>query len=252
VLSGGGPEDVRELTLLMASHMVFMGHAAASVEEAHRLCENALQNGSAIAKFKEMIAAQGGNPACVDDLSLFPRAAHKIEVCADRAGFVQSIDSTAIGMAGVVLGAGRRAVADAVDPGVSLFIRKKTGDRVHAGEPLVEILYNDASSLEDAKKRIHGAYAIGDEPARRPPWCTKSSTVKNECIGDRCATPIFAACLLRHERNRFSSGCTVSLRMHRWEILRDDTLPAPALRSGGAARHPPGNPRQPSNFRRTA
>lgn len=169
VLRGGGPEDVRELTLLMASHMVFMGGAAASVEEARSLCEHALENGRAIAKFKEMIAAQRGNPECVDNLSLFPRAMHETRVCAPRDGFVQSIDSTAIGMAGVVLGAGRRAVSDSVDPGVSLFIRRKTGDFVHAGETLVDILYNSADSLDDALNRIRGAYVIGDEPAQPAP-----------------------------------------------------------------------------------
>ncbi len=169
VLRGRGPQDVRELTLLMASHMLVMGNAAASVEEARRLCERALEDGSAIAKFKEMIAAQGGNPACVEDLSLFPRARRETRVCAQRAGYVQSIDSTAIGMAGVVLGAGRRAVTDAVNPGVSFFIRRKTGDHVEAGEPLVEILYDDESSLPDAVERIRRAYVIGDEPARPAP-----------------------------------------------------------------------------------
>ena len=169
VLSGKGPDDVRELTLLMASHMVWMGHVASTLEEARRLCENALHDGSALAKFKEMIGAQGGNPQCVDDFSLFPHAVHQTTVCAARDGFVQSIDSTAIGMAGVVLGAGRRMVTDVVDPAVSLFIRKKTGDLVHAGEPLVEIFYNNPSALDDAKSRIRHAYVIGDEPATSAP-----------------------------------------------------------------------------------
>ncbi len=174
VLRGGGPSDIRELTLLMASHMLVLGGAAPEPASARERCLRALADGSAIRKFQEMIAAQGGNPEAVERTDLFAKAAHATAVRADRSGVVQSLNSTAIGMAGVVLGAGRRQVTDPVDPGVSLFVRRKIGDTVSAGDVLVEVHYNDDRGLDDALARIAGAYVIGDTPATPGPLVIKT------------------------------------------------------------------------------
>jgi len=174
VLRGRGPGDIRELTLLMASHMLVLGGAAPDPSAARELCLRALADGSAIRKFQELIAAQGGNPEAVERPELFAKAAHGAEVRADRSGVVQGVNSTAIGMAGVVLGAGRRQVTDPVDPGVSLFVRKKIGDKVTAGDVLVDVRYNDDRGLADALSRIFGAYVIGDAPATPGPLVLKT------------------------------------------------------------------------------
>ncbi|MBU1070128.1 thymidine phosphorylase [Myxococcota bacterium] len=174
VLRGGGPEDIRELTLLMASHMLVMGGVCPDPAAARERCLVALGDGSAIKKFKELISAQGGNPEAVDHVELFAQAAHRTMVRATRSGIVQSVNSTAIGMAGVVLGAGRRQVSDPVDPAVSLFIRKKIGDTVAAGEVLVDVHYNDDRGLTDALERLQGAYVIDDAPVARKPLVLKT------------------------------------------------------------------------------
>jgi len=174
VLRGGGPEDIRELTLLMASHMLVMGGVCDDLGPARERCRTALADGSAIRKFKELIAAQGGNPDAVDHVELFAKAAHATTVRATNSGIVQSVNSTAIGMAGVVLGAGRRQVTDPVDPGVSLFIRKKIGDTVSAGEVLVDVHYNDDRGLADALGRISGAYVIDRTPVTKKPLVLKT------------------------------------------------------------------------------
>jgi pyrimidine-nucleoside phosphorylase len=110
----------------------------------------------------------------VDHVELFAKAAHATTVRATNSGIVQSVNSTAIGMAGVVLGAGRRQVTDPVDPGVSLFIRKKIGDTVSAGEVLVDVHYNDDRGLADALGRISGAYVIDRTPVTKKPLVLKT------------------------------------------------------------------------------
>lgn len=174
VLRGGGPEDIRELTLLMASHMLVMGGVAPDPAAARLRCQAALADGSAIRKFQELISAQGGNPEAVERTDLFAKAAHATSVRADRSGVVRAVNSTAIGMAGVVLGAGRRQVTDLVDPGVSLYVRKKIGDPVSAGDVLVDVHYNDDRGLADALGRIAGAYDIGDGPVAPGPLVLKT------------------------------------------------------------------------------
>lgn len=174
VLRGGGPADIRELTLLMASHMLVMGGVAPDPAAARLRCQAALADGSALRKFQELIAAQGGNPEAVERPDLFAGAAHATSVRADRSGVVRAVNSTAIGMAGVVLGAGRRQVTDPVDPGVSLYVRKKIGDTVSAGDVLVDVHYNDDRGLADALGRIVGAYDIGEGPADPRPLVLKT------------------------------------------------------------------------------
>ncbi len=174
VLRGGGPADIRELTLLMAGHMLVMGGACPDLDAARARCGQALLDGSAIAKFKELIAAQGGNPEAVDHPELFAKAAHSTSVRATGPGIVQSVNSTAIGMAGVVLGAGRRQVTDPVDPAVSLYVRRKIGDTVAVGDVLVDVHYNDDRGLSDALERIQGAYVVGPAPVNRKPLVLKT------------------------------------------------------------------------------
>ncbi len=174
VLSGGGPQDIRELTLLMASHMLVMGQAAPDLESAARRCEQAIADGSALEKMRAMIAAQGGNPEAVDHHELFARGSGHARVTAPRSGIIQSVNSTEIGMAGVLLGAGRRQVSDPVDHGVSLFIRKKIGDPVAQGDTLVDVHYNNDQSLAAALARMEHAYVITNDSVIKKPLVIKT------------------------------------------------------------------------------
>ena len=105
----------------------------------------------------------------MDDYSLFPVAAHTVEVCAPSAGVVQSIDAAEVGIGGMLLGAGRRVASDEVDHGVGVTVHKHVGDEVAAGEPLVTLAYNADKSLTDATNRILDAYDIGPDPVEKGP-----------------------------------------------------------------------------------
>jgi pyrimidine-nucleoside phosphorylase len=115
------------------------------------------------------VKAQGGDPSAISDLTKLPRAKSMAVVGSRAAGFVQGIDSEAVGLAAMALGAGRERTDSVIDPAVGFVLEKKVGDAVQVGEPLVTVHYNDASKLEAVRARVLAAYRIGaGKPAPRP------------------------------------------------------------------------------------
>jgi pyrimidine-nucleoside phosphorylase len=162
VLRGGGPADVRELTLVLARSMLELG--GADPGEAQK----ALDDGRALECFRKVVVAQGGDVRQVDDPGRLPRAPHVEPFLAPHDGYITEIDTRAVGLAALVLGAGRQQHADAVDPRVGLMIQKRLGDPVVAGEPILWI-HHAGTGLEDARARLTAAWHIGEAPpAPRP------------------------------------------------------------------------------------
>jgi pyrimidine-nucleoside phosphorylase len=169
VLKGRGPADVTELTYALGAEMLMLGGKAESAAQAREKLGEAISSGRALQTLKDLAAAQGGDAEALDDYSLFPVAAHTVEVCAPSAGVVQSIDAAEVGIGGMVLGAGRRVASDEVDHGVGVTVHKHVGDEVATGEPLVTLAYNADKHLTDAVNRILGAYDIGPDPVEKGP-----------------------------------------------------------------------------------
>ena len=170
VLRGGGPADVRELTLLLGVEMLIAGEApglagaADPVAEARRLLEAALANGSALQRFIALVEAQGGDPRCIEDPSRLPRPNAVRELRADRSGYLVALDAEAVGLAAVELGAGRARKEDKVDPAAGLVLRKRVGDEVREGEVLAELHARDGERLEAGAKRLRTAALIDASP----------------------------------------------------------------------------------------
>ncbi|HEX7286082.1 MAG TPA: thymidine phosphorylase [Candidatus Angelobacter sp.] len=170
VLSGGGPEDLRDLCLVLSAWMFLLGHRVANLEEGKRLAVELIGSGKAREKFREMVRLHGGEPRVIDDPGLLPRAKQQAIVPSPAAGFVTAIMCEQIGTACVLLGGGREKKEDSVDPAVGIMVHKKLGDKITAGEPLCTIHYNSAERLERARPLILGAYTISAEPlAQKPP-----------------------------------------------------------------------------------
>src|SRR5699024_8624331 len=141
-LQGVGPDDLTELTLTLGAHMVLQDEKAASFDEAYYLLQQKLISGEALAIFKQFIAAQGGNAAVVDDLSLLPSASYQISVKANEAGYISRIDAEQVGKAAMLLGAGRQEKDDQIDMAVGVMVEKKIGEAVEKGEHLFTIHAN--------------------------------------------------------------------------------------------------------------
>jgi pyrimidine-nucleoside phosphorylase len=169
MLRGKAPEDYTEVTMALTAEMLVLGGKASTPEQARTLLRRAVDDGSALRKLKEIVQAQGGDPRAIDDYSLLPRARATSDVLAPGNGFVTAIDTEAVGLAAVALGAGRQRVDSIIDPAVGFTLVRKVGEPVKAGEPLVRVHYNSEGPLEDVKARLLKAYTLGPvAPAPRP------------------------------------------------------------------------------------
>ncbi|TYP77829.1 pyrimidine-nucleoside phosphorylase [Paenibacillus methanolicus] len=163
-LRGSGPADLTDLSIALSAHMVVHGGSAATHEEAEAMLRERLSSGAALAKFREFVAAQGGDPAVADDPSRLPQAEFVIEVKAEADGYVQRIDAEELGLAAMLLGAGRATKEAVIDHAVGVVLRRKVGEQVQAGDTIA-VLHasrNDESVADVARKTL-GAYTIGEE-----------------------------------------------------------------------------------------
>jgi len=165
VLKGGGPPDVRALTLELAGLMLSLAGAAPATEAATRAA-SALDSGAAWERFLDLVRAQGGDPASVERAGVLSPAPAVRPVVADRDGVLEAVDCFALGELVVAIGGGRRSKEDEVDPRVGLVVDRRIGDRVEAGEKLAELHL----AREDARAvaRARACFRIGDGPASAP------------------------------------------------------------------------------------
>jgi pyrimidine-nucleoside phosphorylase len=161
VLNGHGPDDLRELSLVLSASMFLLGKRVRSVAEGRGLAEQMISSGKAREKFREIIRLQGGNAAVMDDPGLLPQAKQQADVNSPASGFVTAMMCEQIGTAGVLLGGGRARKEDSVDPAVGIMVHKKVGDAVSAGEPLCTVYYNSVERLAAAAPLIEKSYTIG-------------------------------------------------------------------------------------------
>jgi pyrimidine-nucleoside phosphorylase len=164
VLQGGGPDDLVELTYRLAEEMLLTGGIETDRADARARLTEAVRSGAAMDKFRDVVIAQGGDAAVLDDVSLLPVAGHEHVILAPEAGYVTRVDALAVGVASVRLGAGRQAKTDIIDPAVGFDLVAKRGDLVAAGDPLVRIAYNDRKRLEAASGLLASAWEIGESP----------------------------------------------------------------------------------------
>jgi pyrimidine-nucleoside phosphorylase len=169
VLHGRGPADLTGLVRHAAVRMVQLGGKAGSDADAQRLVDQALASGAALDKLRAMIAWQGGDAAVVDDSARLPQASKSHRVAAARSGHVTVVDALLVGRSAVALGAGRDRKSDPVDSSAGILLLKRPGDTVDAGEPVLELRYNDAARLDGAVAIASQAVAIGDAPPVEAP-----------------------------------------------------------------------------------
>ena len=169
MLKAEGPEDYREHCLHLAAHMLLLGRRAETLEQGLKLAENSMQDGSAFAKFRELVIAQHGDVRVVDDLDLLPVAKlhQSVEVVQD--GWVASVNAKEVGETAVLLGAGRAKKTDKIDLSVGIHVHVKIGDKVTAGQKAFDVHANDETRLEEAVFKLKQAVKISSEPVESPP-----------------------------------------------------------------------------------
>ncbi len=168
-LRGGGPADFHNLVVALAAEMVLLADKAESRAEARSMAAAQLDNGEALEKFREVIVAQGGNPAAVDNPANLPAASFQEPLLSPRSGYLARVDALTIGSSELILGGAREKKGEPIDHAVGVVLHKKVGDRVEEGEPLMTIHANDRRRLKEAKEFLAGAYSFSDEPVAPPP-----------------------------------------------------------------------------------
>lgn len=162
VLKGGGPADLRELTLVQAAEMLALGGTVQSVAAGRARAEQALESGAALDKFRAIVGAQGGDPDVADAPErILPQAPIRSVVVAAEDGIVQRVEPRIIGRAITALGGGRTKVDDLVDPAVGFLVHARPGMAVRKGEPLATILARDASGESAARAALGRAITLG-------------------------------------------------------------------------------------------
>jgi pyrimidine-nucleoside phosphorylase len=168
-LRGCGPSDLEELSVRLTAQMLVVGGVARDVADGDVRVRRALASGAGLEKLREMVAFQGGDPRVVDDPSLLPVGPLREVITAPRTGVVTTIDAEAIGRATMLLGAGRDKAGVPVDHAVGAIVLRKPGDRVSAGDALIELLYRGEHRLSQARRLAAEAFVIGeDAPAAGP------------------------------------------------------------------------------------
>jgi len=159
-LQNAGPTDLTRISLELAARMIFLGKIAPTLDEAREVAQKMLLDGSGYRKFKEVIQAQGGNPQVLDRFDLLPNATGAREILSPRTGYVSAIDAQYIGQASSMIGAGRDAMGDAIDPAVGVILEVKVGHKVEAGGVLCRLYYTNEERVEDAAQLIEDAFRI--------------------------------------------------------------------------------------------
>jgi pyrimidine-nucleoside phosphorylase len=168
-LRGERPGRFLDLCLTLTGHLAALAGTAADADAGRRDAQRALESGDGLDKFREFVAAQGGDPRVADDLSILPQAPVATEVPAPRDGWLAAVDAEAVGRVAAALGAGRQRKDDDIDPAVAVELSAKLGDRVASGQPVARILARDEAAARSAAEGLLAALRWGDHPSPAPP-----------------------------------------------------------------------------------
>ena len=163
-LRGGGPDDFWQHCRVVAGHMVLLAGKAKTLAEAESLIDAARIDGRGLAKFRELVVAQGGDGRQVDDPDRLPRARYAEPIEATHSGYIQAMDTAELGWVCVRCGGGRMVKSDDIAPGVGFLLPVKIGDRIEAGQVIGEIHADDDMTLQQAQRDIPAAITVGDDP----------------------------------------------------------------------------------------
>lgn len=170
MLNGSGPDDFHVHCIDLSAYMLILGKKAADLESGRKMAQEAIDNGSALEKFKELIQSQHGDVSVIDQPELLPSAKLVIPITADSAGWVKVVDAQAVGESSVEIGAGRAKKGDIIDQAVGIMVRVKVGDKINAGQTLFDVHVNDRKAFETVFQKLKTSVEISEEPVEPPPY----------------------------------------------------------------------------------
>lgn len=159
-LKGDGPDDVMEITHLLAGTMIYLGDKAETVEDGIEASKKSVNDGSAFQKWMDIVEEQGGDLSVIKEPKSHTSAEFREHVLSVKSGFITEMDAFAMGMISVGLGAGRKAKEDRVDPDAGFILHKKIGDRIEEGETFATLYTNKKETVHVAAKSMKDAISV--------------------------------------------------------------------------------------------
>lgn len=164
ILRDAGPADTRQLTLELGAEMLLLAKRSKSRAAAIARLERALANGSALAVFRRMVAAQGGDARVVDEPGRLPQSKARLDVLAAKGGYVGAIDAHALGVLAIELGAGRTRADQAIDHAAGFVLGVAVGERVARGSLLATIHAAHGRAAQLVQGRVQSAFKLAAKP----------------------------------------------------------------------------------------
>jgi pyrimidine-nucleoside phosphorylase len=161
-LQGKGPEDFRDHVLEVASYMLMLAERTPDVAAARKLASETLGSGKAFEKFRELVAAQGGDLSYVDHPEKLPAAQWIETVNAPQSGYLSAINARVVGETSVAIGAGREKKGQPIDHAVGFVVYHKVGDYVEQGQPLFTIHANQEDDVAFARAELLSGHLWSD------------------------------------------------------------------------------------------
>ena len=167
MLKGEGDKDLYDVCIALSANII---SAAFGIEysEAEEKCKNAIANGSALEKMKEWVGMQGGDISYIDNPEKLPIAPIKKDYFAKNSGYVTEILAENVGVASMLLGAGRKTKDDIIDLGAGIVLKVKIGDYVDVNQPLATMYTSDSKKFNDCEKMLDMAFKISDNRFEKP------------------------------------------------------------------------------------
>ncbi len=175
-LNGRGPEDLLQVSHLLAGTMIYLGGKAGSVEEGMEKSKRTVSDGSAMQKLKDIVKEQDGSTEYLDRPDEYPAASCRFELVSGRDGYITAMDAYKIGMAGVELGAGRKSKEETIDPQAGMILEKKIGDEVKEGETIVRCFTNKEEETDSIRQMLQDAVTVGSSRPEVPALITDTVT----------------------------------------------------------------------------
>ena len=170
MLNGRGPEDFHEHCIDLSAYMLILGKKVVDLESGRKLAQQAIDDGSALRKFKELIEIQGGDVSVIDHPEKLPVAKFIIPITSESSGWVKVVDAKEVGESSVMIGAGRARKGDQIDPAVGIMVRVKVGDKVEVGQTLFDVHVDDRKSFDTVFQKLKASVELSDEPVEPPPY----------------------------------------------------------------------------------
>lgn len=160
-LKGHGPKDLTDVAINLAANMLYLA-GKGEIEETRLMAKNAIESGQAFNKLLDLVRSQGGDTSYLEATDKFEKSKYIVEVKSDKAGYIHAMDTEGIGIASVILGAGRKTVEDQIDFSAGIEMVKKTGDKVEKDDTLAIIYTNNQASIKEATDKLLASYTIDD------------------------------------------------------------------------------------------